>query len=92
MDQTEATAIPPRIRDGFIDELNSMNIGTSVHFIPVHLHPFYRTGFGTKDGDFPVTEAIFEKIISLPLYPSMSQEDVEYVADAVREISKKHAR
>lgn len=79
-------------RDEFIEELNAMNIGTSVHFIPVHLHPFYREHFGTKEGDFPVAESIFEKIISLPLYPSMSEEDVEYVADAVREISAKHAR
>jgi dTDP-4-amino-4,6-dideoxygalactose transaminase len=79
-------------RDAFINEINAMNIGTSVHFIPVHMQPFYRSHFGTKEGDFPVTEGIFEKIISLPLYPSMSEEDVEYVAEAVREISAKHAR
>lgn len=79
-------------RDEFIEELNAMNIGTSVHFIPVHLHPFYRSHFGTKEGDFPVTESIFEKIISLPLYPSMSEEDVHYVADAVCEISAKYAK
>lgn len=79
-------------RDEFIEELNAMNIGTSVHFIPVHLQPFYRNNYGTKEGNFPVAESIFEKIISLPLYPSMSEEDVEYVADAVREISAKHAR
>lgn len=79
-------------RDGFIEELFSMNIGTSVHFIPVHLHPFYRERFGTRKGDFPVAEGIFEKIVSLPLYPSMSEKDVEYVTDAVSEISAKHAR
>lgn len=79
-------------RDEFIEELNDMNIGTSVHFIPVHLHPFYREKFGTKEGDYPVAERIFDKIISLPLYPSMSEEDVEYVADAVREISAKHSK
>jgi dTDP-4-amino-4,6-dideoxygalactose transaminase len=79
-------------RDEFIEELGAMNIGTSVHFIPVHLHPFYRSHYGTKEGDFPVAEGIFEKIISLPLYPSMTEEDVVYVADAVCEISAKHAR
>jgi dTDP-4-amino-4,6-dideoxygalactose transaminase len=78
-------------RDQFIEELKAMNIGTSVHFIPVHLHPFYRRTFGHMPGDFPVAEGIFEKIISLPLYPSMSEEDVRYVARAVREISKQHA-
>jgi dTDP-4-amino-4,6-dideoxygalactose transaminase len=79
-------------RDEFIEELTAMNIGTSVHFIPVHLHPFYRRTFGTGEGDFPVAEGIFEKIISLPLYPSMTEGDVRYVADAVREISRKQAR
>jgi dTDP-4-amino-4,6-dideoxygalactose transaminase len=79
-------------RDEFIDELTDRNIGTSVHFIPVHLQPFYANTFGTKPGDFPVTEKIFEKIISLPLYPSMSEEDVRYVAEAIREISRKHAK
>ena len=79
-------------RDGFIDELTALNIGTSVHFIPVHLHPFYRTQFGTKEGDFPIAERIFSQSISLPLYPSMTEEDVEYVADAVCAISEKHAR
>lgn len=79
-------------RDEFIEELNAMNIGTSVHFIPVHLHPFYRRNYGTKEGDFPIAEGIFDKIISLPLYPSMTEEDVEYVANAVREISEKHAK
>jgi dTDP-4-amino-4,6-dideoxygalactose transaminase len=79
-------------RDEFIDELTDMNIGTSVHFIPVHLQPFYKRTFGTKRGDFPVAESIFDKTISLPLYPSMTEEDVRYVAGAVREISKKHSK
>jgi dTDP-4-amino-4,6-dideoxygalactose transaminase len=79
-------------RDEFIDALNEMNIGTSVHFIPVHLHPFYKKTFGTNEGDFPVAEGIFEKIISLPLYPSMNVEDVLYVAAAVREISRTHKK
>lgn len=79
-------------RDEFIEELNAMNIGTSVHFIPVHMHPFYKEHYGTKEGDYPVAEKIFDKIISLPLYPSMSEEDVDYVANAIREISAKHAK
>jgi dTDP-4-amino-4,6-dideoxygalactose transaminase len=79
-------------RDEFIEELGAMNIGTSVHFIPVHLQPFYQRAFGTKNGDFPVAEGIYKKIISLPLYPSMSEKDVQYVAGAVRAISEKHAK
>lgn len=79
-------------RDEFIDKLNEMQIGTSVHFIPVHLQPFYREHYGTKEGQFPITEKIFEQIISLPLYPSMSEEDVKYVANAVREISEENSK
>ncbi|MFT8887570.1 MAG: DegT/DnrJ/EryC1/StrS family aminotransferase [Ethanoligenens sp.] len=79
-------------RDAFIEELHDYNIGTSVHFIPVHLHPFYRQQYGTREGDFPVAEQIFSEIISLPLYPSMTEEDVRYVAGAVREICARHAK
>lgn len=79
-------------RDEFIEELRTMNIGTSVHFIPVHLHPFYAETYGYRPGDFPVAERLFEQIISLPLYPSMKEEDVRYVAGAIREISRKHAK
>lgn len=79
-------------RDEFIDELHAYNIGTSVHFIPVHLHPFYRAQYGTKEGDYPAAEAMFEEIISLPVYPSMTEEDVRYVAAAVRELCARHAK
>jgi dTDP-4-amino-4,6-dideoxygalactose transaminase len=79
-------------RDEFIEELTDMNIGTSVHFIPVHMQPFYMRTFGTKRGDFPNAEAIFDRCISLPLYPSMTEEDVLYVTEAVREIAKKHSK
>ena len=77
-------------RDGFIEELRSRGIGTSVHFIPIHHHPFYREGFGFSRGDFPRTEAIYEGLLSLPLYPLMSEADVARVADAVEEIVESH--
>lgn len=73
-------------RDEFINELTMRNIGTSVHFIPIHLQPYYRETYGYKKGDFPVAERMFERIISLPLYPRMKKQDVEDVIDAVREI------
>ncbi len=79
-------------RDTFIEELNAYNIGTSVHFIPVHLHPFYQEHYGTREGDFPVAEQIYQEVMSLPLYPSMTEEDVRYVAGAIREICTRHAR
>ncbi len=73
-------------RGQFIEELKSRNIGTSVHFIPVHLHPFYREHYGYGRGDLPRVESIYDRIISLPLYPSMTKADVEYVIEAVRNI------
>ena len=79
-------------RDAFIELLKDYNIGTSVHFIPICMHPYYINNFGYKKGDFPATEKMFEGIISLPLYPSMSREDVMYVIEAVREIARERAK
>jgi dTDP-4-amino-4,6-dideoxygalactose transaminase len=75
-------------RAKLIDELRSRNIGSSVHFIPVHLHPFYRERYGYKRGDLPRAEAIYDSIVSLPLYPRMSMEDIEYVIQSVDAIVK----
>ncbi|MBS4055476.1 MAG: DegT/DnrJ/EryC1/StrS aminotransferase family protein [Thermaerobacter sp.] len=70
-------------RDTFIERLNEHNIGTSVHFIPVHLMSAYRHRFGLKEGDFPVAEAWFNSVLSLPLYPTMTDVDVQHVIEAV---------
>ncbi|KDR94625.1 dTDP-4-amino-4,6-dideoxygalactose transaminase [Peptoclostridium litorale DSM 5388] len=72
-------------RDEFIEELGRWNIGTSVHFIPVHMHPYYRDMLGFQKGEYPVTEKVYSRILSLPLYPGMSEEDVKYVIEAVNE-------
>ncbi|OFI05794.1 UDP-4-amino-4-deoxy-L-arabinose--oxoglutarate aminotransferase [Clostridium acetireducens DSM 10703] len=79
-------------RDKFIEELAEENIGTSVHFIPVHLMPYYSKTFGYKEGDFPVAEKYFNRIISLPLYVKMSNEDVEDVIYAVTRIVNKYKK
>ncbi|HEX3037898.1 MAG TPA: DegT/DnrJ/EryC1/StrS family aminotransferase [Oscillospiraceae bacterium] len=76
-------------RDQFIVELNERNVGTSVHFIPVHYMSAYRNRFGCKEGDYPNTEKHFDRIISLPLYPSMTDEETQYVIDAVADIVEK---
>jgi dTDP-4-amino-4,6-dideoxygalactose transaminase len=77
-------------RAKFIEALKAHNIGASVHFIPVHLHPFYREHFGYQRGDLPQAEAIYDRIVSLPLYPSMSEADVRDVIRAVRQIVTMH--
>jgi UDP-4-amino-4,6-dideoxy-N-acetyl-beta-L-altrosamine transaminase len=73
-------------RNEFIEALKAENIGTSVHFIPIHMHPYYKKKFGFKKGDFPNTESFFEKEISIPLYPRMTDEDVEDVISAINKI------
>ena len=79
-------------RAAFIEELSRRGIGTSVHFIPIHYHPYYREGFGFRPGDYPVAEDAYERIISLPLYPAMSEADVDRVAQAVLEIAERFKR
>ncbi len=74
-------------RNQFIEELYNRNIGTSVHFIPVHLMSAYRKRFGCSEGDYPNAEAWFKGIISLPLYSSMKDDDVEDVVHAVADIA-----
>ncbi|WP_345805795.1 DegT/DnrJ/EryC1/StrS family aminotransferase [Bacillus subtilis] len=64
------------------------NIGTSVHFIPVHIHPYYQKQFGYKEADFPNAMNYYKRTLSLPLYPSMSDDDVHDVIEAVRDIVK----
>jgi len=73
-------------RDRFIQELAERNVGTSVHFIPVHLMSAYRKRFGYKEGDFPRAEAFFSQEISMPLYSALALADAQYVIGAVRDI------
>ena len=77
-------------RDQFIEELRDANIGCSVHFIPLHLHPFYRDTMHADARRYPCATQIFEKIISLPLYPRMSAQDQQDVIDAVHRIIAIH--
>jgi dTDP-4-amino-4,6-dideoxygalactose transaminase len=79
-------------RNSFIDELKQSGIGTSVHFIPLHLHPYYQKNFGYRLGDFPVAEAQFERCISLPIYPKMTEQNVRYVIEVVAEIINRARR
>ena len=80
------------IIDPLIEELRSEKIGASVHFIPVHLHPYYRERYGYARGDFPVAESTYDRIISLPLYPKMTEEDLGDVVAAVKRIAARHRR
>jgi perosamine synthetase len=73
-------------RAAFITELKRRNIGASVHFIPLHTHPYYRDTFGYKPEDFPVAWGEYQREVSLPIYSKMSDADVDDVIAAVRDI------
>jgi perosamine synthetase len=72
-------------RDKVFNSLREAGIGANVHYIPVHLHPFYRQRFGTKQGMYPAAEAAYKQILSLPMFPAMTDEDVDLVISAVKE-------
>jgi dTDP-4-amino-4,6-dideoxygalactose transaminase len=79
-------------RDRVIEELRVRGIGTSVHFIPLHLHPLYQNRHGYREGQFPNAERQFARAISLPIYPSMKNEGVTRVAEALHEIAREFRR
>jgi dTDP-4-amino-4,6-dideoxygalactose transaminase len=79
-------------RDEFVHHLLEEGIGVSVHFIPIHYHPYYATRLDYKRGSFPATERYFERAISLPIYPSMSDRDVTDVTDAVARLHDYYKR
>lgn len=73
-------------RAQFMQELNSRGIGTSVHFIPLHVQPYYAKKYGYKEGDFPAAETVFSKIISLPLYPKLTDGEIQHIISMVKEM------
>ena len=73
-------------RDEVIEELKSRGVGCSVHFIPVHKQPYYKEKYGYIDSDYPVANRVFEQSLSLPIFPDMSDEEVEYVIKNLLEV------
>ena len=72
--------------------LRAERIGVQVHHIPVHLHPYYRTRFGYRGGECPVAEEAYGRLISLPMFQGMSDQDVADVIEAVRKVVGYYAR
>jgi len=79
-------------RDRFIEELKALNIGTSVHFIPLHVHPYYREKYRYGKEDFPVAWKNFERMVSLPLNLRMTDGDAGDVVEAVRDVIRRYRR
>jgi dTDP-4-amino-4,6-dideoxygalactose transaminase len=79
-------------RGRFIEELRRRNIGASVHFIPVHVHPFYRDKYSFEPGAFPIAFGEYERLISLPLSAKLTDDDVADVVEAVTDVVKQNRR
>jgi dTDP-4-amino-4,6-dideoxygalactose transaminase len=73
-------------RDQFIQQMKLRNIGTSVHYIPLHRMTYYRERYGLKPEMFPNSEWIFQRCVSLPIYSAMSDNQLEYVIDSIKKI------
>lgn len=78
-------------RDEFIERLREAGIAASVHFIPIHHHGAFAS-LGLRPGDFPVTDDAFSRIVSLPIYPDLADDEIDYVAHAISDIATKNRR
>ena len=72
--------------------LRARGVGANVHYIPVHLHPYYRRHFGTGPGLCPAAEAAYERIVSLPMFPLLGDDEVAAVVDAVVDVCEEYRR
>jgi dTDP-4-amino-4,6-dideoxygalactose transaminase len=79
-------------RARFIEQLTTRNIGASVHFIPIHLHPYYREKYGYRPSDYPVAYENYQRIISLPMSAKHTDQDVDDVIEAVLDVVKEYKR
>ena len=78
-------------RRQFFRALRAENIGVNVHYIPVHMHPYYRQTFGYKGGEYPIAERAYEQLISLPMFHGMSDDDIQDVITAVNKVMNHYA-
>ncbi len=74
-------------RKEIFEALSAENIGVNVHYMPLHLHPYYQEKFGYKKGDYPKAERYYERAVTLPIFPKMSDEDIEDVIKAVHKVT-----
>lgn len=77
-------------RDECIEQLKESGVGCSVHFIPIHKHPYYKDKYKYNNEDYPVANRVFDKSLSLPLYPDMTDEEIEYVIENINKIVSKN--
>ena len=78
-------------RNAFIDHLKAAGVACSVHWRPLHLHPYYEQTFGWASSDFPVATAEWQRIISLPIFPGMSKDEIRHVVKTVQRTCAQHS-
>jgi perosamine synthetase len=79
-------------RAQFIQELKQRGIVTSVHWMPLHMHPYYRQNYGYRPADLPQAAALYREVISLPIFPDMTDEQVDYGCESIKELIAQHRR
>ena len=79
-------------RDEFMTRLKQAGVGCSVHWRPLHLHPYYQKNFGWRAQDFPVASAQWKRLVSLPIFPDMREDEIEHVISTVKRICQRHRR
>lgn len=79
-------------RAQFIEMLKKQGIITSVHYTPLHMHPYYRDKFGYKPSDLPVMASVYPSILTLPLFPDIREEQLEHVCRTVRQLVQQHLK
>lgn len=73
-------------RAEFIEELQQRGIGTSVHWLPLHMHPYYRETYGYAPQDLPIAASLYPQLVTLPLYPDMTEPELDHVCDSIKQI------
>jgi perosamine synthetase len=79
-------------RSEFIEKLKERGVMTSVHWMPLHLHPYYKEVYGHKEEDFEVASKVYLQLISLPIFPDMREEESDYVIENVKRLCKEYKR
>ncbi len=79
-------------RGSLIEELKARGIGTSVHWMPLHMHPYYRETYGYRPEDLPQAAELYPQIVSLPLYPDLTGADIDYVCDSIQAVLGRHLK
>jgi dTDP-4-amino-4,6-dideoxygalactose transaminase len=80
--------VKPEARRALFERLREAGIGVQVHYVPLHLHTYYRKSFGSAEGDCPAAERFSKREISLPIYPGLSDEGATYVAERLKDFFK----